>query len=173
MKRMSTVKRIVSVFTVLLSCVGCDQTTKSVAKSLLSQAEGWSFLGDTVRLQLANNYGVFLSVGDSLPDVWRHGLLSIGVGCVLLGLLAYLFVSKTIGPSAVLALSLFIGGGTSNLLDRLLYGGYVVDFINIGIGPVRTGIFNVADVAISLGMTLLVFSEIRAKSKRVDTMESS
>ena len=54
MKRMSTVKRIVSVFTVLLSCVGCDQTTKSVAKSLLSQAEGWSFLGDTVRLQLAN-----------------------------------------------------------------------------------------------------------------------
>lgn len=73
----------------------------------------------------------------------------------------------------MLALSLFIGGGTSNLLDRLLHGGYVVDFINIGIGPVRTGIFNVADVAISLGMILLVFCEIRAKSRRVDATESS
>ena len=73
----------------------------------------------------------------------------------------------------MLALSLFIGGGTSNLLDRLLHGGYVVDFINIRIGPVRTGIFNVVDVAISLGMILLVFNEIRAKSRRVDATESS
>jgi signal peptidase II len=170
---MSAVKRSMLVIAVLLSCVGCDQTTKSVAKSLLSQAEAWSFLGDTVRLQLANNYGSFLSVGDSLPDVWRHGLLSVGLGCVLLGLLAYLFISKSIDPRAVLALSLFVGGGTGNLLDRLLYGGNVVDFINIGIGSVRTGIFNVADVAISLGMVLLVFREIRAKSRRVDATESS
>src|SRR5207249_7753307 len=50
-----------------------------------------------------------------------------------------------------------LGGGLSNLLDRVAYGGYVVDFINLGIGSLRTGIFNAADVAITVGVLLVVF----------------
>jgi signal peptidase II len=66
---------------------------------------------------------------------------------------------------------LVIGGGMSNFIDRLLYGGYVVDFLNVGIGSVRTGIFNVADVFIVTGVLLLVFSD--RLSKELLTKRSS
>jgi signal peptidase II len=57
------------------------------------------------------------------------------------------------------SVALIVGGGVSNLVDRLRYGGYVVDFLNVGIGPVRTGIFNVADMAIMVGVVLWAFSD--------------
>jgi signal peptidase II len=57
------------------------------------------------------------------------------------------------------SVALIVGGGVSNLIDRLRYGGYVVDFLNVGIGPVRTGIFNVADMAIMVGVVMWAFSD--------------
>ena len=55
---------------------------------------------------------------------------------------------------AGVGLVLFLAGGLSNLVDRIALGS-VIDFLNVGIGPIRTGIFNVADVAIMLGIALL------------------
>jgi signal peptidase II len=52
-------------------------------------------------------------------------------------------------------LALLIGGGVSNLVDRISRGA-VVDFLNLGIGSLRTGIFNVADMAIMSGIALLI-----------------
>ena len=60
----------------------------------------------------------------------------------------------------MVGLSLFVAGGASNWIDRVIRGS-VVDFINVGIGPLRTGIFNVADVAIMLGAGVLLFAELR------------
>jgi signal peptidase II len=51
--------------------------------------------------------------------------------------------------------ALFVDGGASNLLDRITYG-KVIDFMNVGLGPVRTGIFNVADLAIMLGAAIVI-----------------
>ena len=56
---------------------------------------------------------------------------------------------------ALLGAALVVAGGTSNLMDRISYG-MVIDFMNVGIGPVRTGIFNVADMAILLGAGIVV-----------------
>ena len=50
---------------------------------------------------------------------------------------------------------LFFAGGVSNWVDRVAMG-TVIDFMNIGIGPFRTGIFNMADVAIMAGAALLI-----------------
>jgi signal peptidase II len=44
-----------------------------------------------------------------------------------------------------------VGGGISNLVDRLLYDDGVIDFLSIGVGSFRTGIFNLADVYILVG----------------------
>lgn len=52
--------------------------------------------------------------------------------------------------------ALFVTGGALNLADRIVRGS-VVDFMNVGIGPVRTGIFNVADMAIMLGLAMMAF----------------
>jgi signal peptidase II len=115
----------------------------------------FSYLGDMLRLQLTYNRGAFLSLGSSLPDVWRHGVFTIGTGFFLLGVLIYALFFKSGRFSTVLAVSLFLAGGIGNLIDRIVRNGSVVDFINIGIGPVRTGIFNVADIAIMAGALVL------------------
>lgn len=158
---MSYVKRWVIIFVVFVSCVGCDQATKSVARSVLSESGTWSCLGDTVRLQLVYNKGGFLSLGASLPAHWRKGLFIIGAGSLLMAALAYAVLSKPRSFPAVLAASLVSAGGAGNLYDRIAYGGVVVDFLNIGIGPVRTGIFNVADVAIFIGLLILISAALR------------
>jgi signal peptidase II len=59
-----------------------------------------------------------------------------------------------------------LAGGLGNLIDRLAYGGYVVDFVNIGIGPLRTGVFNVADVGVVVG-ALMLFTGIPRTNKRL------
>lgn len=151
-------RRLLLILTLLISCVGCDQSSKSMANIYLSETEAISFLGDSVRLQVAKNYGAFLSVGDSLPASWRSGLFLGGVGLVLVGLVAYSLLFEQMKPFAISAIALVVGGGLSNLLDRLQYDGYVLDFINLGFGPFRTGVFNLADVAIMTGVFALVLS---------------
>jgi len=163
---MSMMKRALLVFIVLVSCVGCDQVTKSVAQSFLSETEVWSFWGDTVRLQLAHNHGAFLGLGSSLPENLREMLFSFAVAGMLIALLGYILFSKSASPSSILAYALLLAGGLGNLIDRLIYGGYVVDFINMGIGPIRTGVFNVADVVVVVG-ALMLFTGMPRANKRL------
>lgn len=153
-------KRLLLIVTILISCVGCDQTTKSVAKSYLSETEAVTLLGGSVRLQIAKNYGAFLSLGASMDQNLRNTLLSGGVAMVLIVLFVYCVLSTTSHPMTVSALAMIIGGGLSNLIDRILYGGYVVDFVSVGIGSVRTGVFNLADVFILCGALLLVCNDV-------------
>lgn len=63
---------------------------------------------------------------------------------------------------SIVGLALFCGGGLSNLLDRAVWGGTVVDFLEVEWGPVRTCIFNLADVAVVLGMALGILSLVAA-----------
>ena len=156
---MSIAKRFALIFVVLVGCVGCDQTTKSIAQSYLPSTVAWSFLGDTVRLQLTHNPGAFLGLGNSMPEFWRHLIFfNVGGTALLFGLLGYALFAKQLHPLGVFAIALFFAGGVSNVIDRWTYGGYVVDFINIGIGPVRTGIFNFADMFIMAGGAILLAS---------------
>jgi signal peptidase II len=162
---MSFGKRLIVILIVLISCVSCDQATKSIAKSVLSESEARSYFAGTVRLQLAYNDGAFLSMGSSLPQGWREIIFIIGDGVLLLGILAFALISRPGSITGVLAVALIFSGGLSNLLDRAVYCGTVVDFLNIGIGSVRSGIFNVADMAITVGVILIIFTKACAGFK--------
>jgi len=154
-------KRLILIFIVLISCVGCDQATKSIAATHLSEMKTLSYLGDSLRLQLTYNRGAFLSLGHSLPDVLRYSIFTVGICLMLLGALVFVLSTKSGTFSVVLAISLFVAGGVGNLIDRIMHDGSVVDFLNAGVGPLRTGIFNIADVAIMGGAIILFFSAIR------------
>jgi signal peptidase II len=147
----------------VVACVGCDQKTKSLARDHLRGKVTASYLGDTIRLDYAENPGGFLSLGDSIPRPWRTAVFTIGAGASLAAILLYALLASRSGTYQVLALSLFCGGGMSNLIDRVIYGGNVRDFLNVGLGPVRTGIFNLADVAILAGSFLLLLSRCRER----------
>lgn len=139
------------VFLILFCCVGCDQATKWVAKQTLKGAAPASYLYDTFRLDYTENGGAFLGWGDHFSDGFRFWFFVVFTGLVLCGVLVFTLMSGKLGRWERLFLSLLMGGGMSNLLDRIFQQGMVADFLNIGIGSVRTGIFNVADVFIMIG----------------------
>jgi signal peptidase II len=144
---------------VLLAClatIGCDRLTKHAAASLLPGNAERSFLGDTIRLSYAENTGGFLSLGADLPVDRRLIVFTVATGLLLAGL-AWLALRSRWQGSRLLGAALIVAGGASNWIDRVAIGS-VVDFMNVGIGPLRTGIFNVADVAIMGGVALIVFA---------------
>ena len=85
---------------------------------------------------------------------------------MLLALLAYTLLAKSSQGLFVFALALILSGGSSNLIDRFVNEGYVVDFINLGAGSLRTGIFNVADIAIVVGASLLCVQSWRGRHSK-------
>lgn len=163
---MNIAKRLILILSVLVCCAGCDRVSKTYAEARLSRTHTLSLLAGSLRLQLSHNEGAFLSLGASLPKPWREALLRGGVACLLAGLLAYAVFFAPPSPWPIGGASLVFAGGASNLADRFLYDGYVVDFINVGLGSFRTGIFNVADVAITAGILMLLFGAHRAGRPR-------
>ena len=148
-------KRIVLVLLTVLLCVGCDQAAKEIARSHLAKTKALSFAEDMVRLDYTENRGGVLSFEYCLPQKWRGPTLTVAVATFLGLLMGYLLFVSTLRPLAITALSLICGGALSNLLDRVLFGGSVVDFLSLGWGGFRTAIFNVADAAIVSGTVLL------------------
>jgi len=156
---MAPQKRIALVVVTLVACVGCDQKTKSLASQALRGRDSKSFLSGVIRLDYTENPGAFLSWGASLPDRWRTALFTIGCSVGIASVLSYTLLVAKSGWLQILGLSLMSGGGIGNLLDRWAYG-YARDFLNVGLGPVRTGIFNVADVALMAGCLLLLMQSL-------------
>ena len=152
---------------VLSCCVGCDQVTKKVARQSLQGVAPLSWFHNTVRLHYTENTGAFLSLGATFPERARFWILLVLPGFALCGMLIFGVLSSQLGIKQLCMLSFIIGGGFSNLLDRALQDGRVADFLNIGIGSLRTGIFNVADVLIMFGLAgLLLFSGLTQYVKR-------
>jgi signal peptidase II len=148
---------------VIVTTIGCDRVTKRMAVEALAGGPQRSFLADTVRLVYAENTGGFLSLGADLPPRVRTSIFTIATGVMLIA-----FVTAGIQSRwdlwSVLGLTLLAAGGASNWADRVVHG-RVVDFLNVGIGPLRTGIFNVADVAIMGGVVILLLTQFsRSKS---------
>ena len=152
---------------VLISCVGCDHASKRVAESWLAGSGGLALAGDTVQFQLASNPGAFLSVGANLPEPVRQllllGLVPLLIACVLRYFAKHVLVTR----AQALALALLAGGGLGNWLDRVLNDGNVTDFVSIGLGGLRTGIFNLADLAVVAGVGILLLST-QGSSSRAD-----
>jgi signal peptidase II len=143
--------------------IGCDRVTKHAASAYLAGTPDRSFLSDTIRVSYVENTGGFLSLGADLPAIARDAVFTVATGTALMALLVLTLRRKYTG-SAELGLVLFIAGGASNWIDRVLRGS-VVDFLNMGIGPLRTGVFNMADVAIMLGVGLFVLGELHWNQK--------
>jgi signal peptidase II len=149
--------RLLAILSVLAFTAGCDQATKHLARSGLSQYEAKTYAGGLVEFTLAENRGAFLSLGGTLPQAVRV-LLAGAVAIGLVALLVFLLRSSRLNRAAFVALTLAWAGGVSNLIDRVARHGAVTDFMVLRAGPLHTGIFNVADLAIVIGVILLCAS---------------
>jgi len=109
-------------------------------------------------VQYMENPGAFLGLGSQLPVRWRFALLLLVHSAALLVCAFALLRDGRASALQTLAWSLLLAGGGSNLADRLWRAGYVIDFLNVGLGPLRTGVFNVADMAITTAVIILALS---------------
>jgi signal peptidase II len=149
------------------SSIGCDRVTKRLATDWLAGEPPRSYLGDTLRLTYAQNTGGFLSLGENLPDVVRTSVFTVATALALVALVV-LAARGAASGYRLAALTFFVAGGASNWLDRAMRGS-VVDFLNVGVGPIRTGVFNIADMAIMLGAALFVVGEIVDRRPRAES----
>jgi len=134
--------------------IAADQLTKAWLVSFLAPGEAQPVLGDLLRLvDSQNNGGLFgLLRGQALP----FAVLSLGV----IALIVLYHARSGRSPYLTLTLGLLLGGAIGNLSDRILLG-YVVDFVDAGIGAVRWYTFNVADASISLAIVLMIVASVR------------
>jgi signal peptidase II len=156
---MKSFRRGVLLCLLLAATAGCDRVTKHLAVTALAGTPGQSYLGDTVRLLYHENPGGFLSAGATWRPEVRAVVFQAANGLFLLGtiLLATRFQWSRWGKAGLI---MFIATGR------------VIDFLNVGVGPIRTGIFNVADVAIMVGIGLLLW-ESRRNSLHPDSSNST
>jgi signal peptidase II len=130
-----------------------DQLTKAWLTSFLAPGESVDVIGDLVRLVHGQNDGGLFGLfrGQALPFAV--------VSLVVVGLIVAYHARSGRNTYLSITLGLLLGGAIGNLIDRLRLG-YVVDFVDAGVGGVRWYTFNVADAAISFSILLLLAASI-------------
>jgi len=142
-----------------------DQLTKAWLTSFLGPGQSVDVLGDWLRLVHGQNNG-------GLFGLFRGQALLFGaVSLVVVGLIVLYHGRSPRSRYLSITLGLLLGGAIGNLIDRLRIG-YVVDFVDAGIGTLRWYTFNVADSAISFALLLLLAAAIWPAVARTTTADA-
>ena len=146
-----------------------DQLSKIWIKNNFALFESRNIIGDLLRFSYVENPGIAFGI--------RVGNLKVVVTIISIAIASYLafilYNSKQFVYAEKLSLSLILGGAIGNLIDRILiyipnstYTG-VIDFIDVGIGAYRWYIFNIADSAVTVGISLYLIYSIFFENKRI------
>lgn len=161
------------IWTILTACIliniGADHLTKRMAAKKLQGQPPVSYFKNFILLTYTENDGAFLSIFSGVNRPVKIVILIIFPVMVLAGGTFYIFYSRGMSLLEKILAATIIGGGISNTADRILYG-QVVDFLNFGLGRIRTGILNVADISITFGAGILIIVFLK-KSGKKETIE--
>lgn len=154
--------RTLLIILLIAANIGCDQVSKSIVRESVDQKEWIELYQDNLILTNVENPGAFFGWLADLPPLWKNLLLSLLPSLAILAILFTVLTRMNLPKSIVIGLSFIIGGGIGNIYDRIAHGS-VTDFLHIDMGFLRTGIFNMADVSIMVGMGIVLFSMWQAK----------
>lgn len=144
--------------------IGLDQWTKVLAERLLAGRGTIPVLGDFIVLVFAQNSGAFLSLGSGLNEPMRIIGLIILPSLLLVLAIFYFCVKQKPSLRNLVMLCLLTGGGFGNIIDRI-FKTLVTDFLNFGIGKLRTGVMNVADLYIMALVIMLIIGMVVEKKQ--------
>lgn len=159
-----------AVLLLLIACnVSCDQVSKTIARQQIDYGEQIKLASGYFTFIKVENRGAFLSLGHGLPEGFRIVLLLILPLVVLLYALYYLLTKYHLSNLLALGMSFAIGGGIGNLYDRWRHGA-VTDFMHLDLGVFQTGIFNMADVSLTIGVVMMfiaLYAERKSEAARL------
>ena len=144
--------RVLLVAGVAVLVFAIDRVTKAWVSENIPLGTARPVVGDYVRIVHAQNSG---AASGLLPE--RTTLLSV---LSVVAVLAIVYYYRQIASNSSLVsatLGMQLGGAFGNLLDRVTQG-YVVDFVDVGIGDIRFWAFNVADSSIVVGIILVTLA---------------
>ena len=129
-----------------------------------------SYVGGLFQFVYAENPGAFLGLGGSWSREVRFVIFALIVFFGLGGMLWYLIKREQLRVN-LFAYSFILAGGFGNLWDRVFHeDGHVIDFMLMEVwGPLRTGVFNVADVFIVAGVLMALLAEYLMKRSAAST----
>ena len=151
-----------------LSSIGCDRITKHLAQVHLAGSAPRYYCNEWVRLDYVENTGAAMSLGASWPDeirFWAFRALPL----LIMGLLLVFSVrqARQLHALQISGLALVFSGGTGNLIDRFFNNSRVPDFMVLGVPRFQTGVFNVADVCITVGVLILLIFHLFTVKKTI------
>ncbi|WP_121808850.1 signal peptidase II [Mucilaginibacter kameinonensis] len=149
------ISRILGIVLILVLSIALDRVTKIYIREHIHISDNIFVIKNFFTILHAENSGAFLSLGDSLQNPWKFILLSLLPLLALAFGVFYVMLKPLIGKLTTIGIVLVIAGGAGNLYDRMLYGS-VTDFMHMNFGIFQTGVFNVADVSIMIGMGLIL-----------------
>ena len=151
----------------LFANIVIDQTSKAIVRKNIKEFEVIPLFKSYFSLTKIENSGAFLSFGDSLPELLKFILLTIFPLIVLLVGVVFLFMKTYLSKRIIVALTFILGGGIGNLYDRIVYGS-VTDFLHMDFVIFQTGIFNLADVSIMIGMGLIILDSFLVRKNKTN-----
>jgi len=155
-------KRLIQIILIVLIVVILDRVSKELAIHYLKYEPAKNYLGGFFRLTYAENTGAFLSLGANSTGWLKYVTLYFFPLVLLGGLFFYILFDKTKRLIPIISMSMVLGGGLSNIVDRLSVG-KVTDFMVMSLGRLHTGVFNVADVFIMAGLFFMLFFGVKKK----------
>ncbi|WP_066223842.1 signal peptidase II [Formosa haliotis] len=159
------IQRTAGILGLIVLNIALDQISKFIVRANVTPHKVTELIGDKFILTNVENSGAFLSLGSNLNPTLKSLFLLILPVAVLGYVTYYVLKNKTLDKLSVIGFSCIIGGGIANVYDRIMYGS-VTDFLHIDLGGIfKTGVFNVADMSVMLGMGLLLFSNFKTKKK--------
>lgn len=135
---------------VILASVAVDQVTKQLAVRFLAEGNSVEVIPGIFRFTYVENCGA--AFGMLADHRWVFMIIST---VAIAALLVYLWKFRPASKWACVALSLIIGGGIGNMIDRI-YLNYVIDFLDFCAFPnLWVWVFNVADACVCVGGGIL------------------
>ena len=148
--------------------IAIDQISKAIVRSnMVEGARGEiDVIKDYFQLIWVENKGAFLGMGSDMNPTLKLIFLLILPTIVLGYVIYYIVKTKDLDRTSLIAFCCIVGGGIANVFDRIVYG-QVTDFFFIKItDTLKTGIFNVADLSVTTGMIMLLFSGVFSKKNK-------
>ena len=157
--------KILIIVLIIISVVGIDQVSKHIVRENVEYNSKSNIVGEYLILTKIENTGAFLGLGDSIPRP-MFIVFMILLPLIVMGYAFYYIIkSNNLTKLLIISISLIIGGGIGNIIDRILYGS-VTDFLFFDFVIFHTGIVNMADIAVTTGFFMLLFDAFLNKSSR-------
>lgn len=161
-----TVARLQLEFWIAVAVVVVDQVVKAVVRSTFELHESLEVIPSFFNLTRVHNYGAAFGLMNAVEFPFKTVALS-AVAAFALGALAWYGATLPAGQRlARLGLALIVGGAAGNLIDRI-GSGYVVDFVDLYWREWHFWAFNVADAAITIGVSLMILDLLQIGRHRV------